>query len=116
MSGPLLNAQDGYVHIYKDNRVDDILRLYSQKQNSFSEAAGYRIQVLASTNRDRAYETENKFRYKYGQYRTYLTYKSPYFKLRVGDFTDKLEAYRFLQKIKNKYPGSFMVEEVVKMN
>ncbi len=111
-----INAQDGYVHIHKDNRIDQLLSLYSQQKNTLTEAQGFRIQVLASTNRDKSYETQNKVRYSYGQYRTYLTYKSPYFKLRVGDFTDKLVAYRFLQQIRDKFPGSFMVEEAVNLN
>ena len=108
-------AQDGYVIVHRDQKVDQLLQLYSQHHNSFSEKEGFRIQILASTMSDKAYATESDFKYKYGQ-NTYLTFKSPYFKLRVGDFTDRLEAYRFLQQIKSKYPGAFLVTEMVKLH
>ncbi len=106
-------AQDGYVNIQKDGRVDELLDLYSRHHNSFDEKPGYRLQIIASTNRERAYKAQSDFRYRYGQFKTYLTYKSPYFKLRACNFTDKLEAYRFLQKVKGKFPGAFLVEEPV---
>lgn len=110
-----ISAQEGNIQIIKDGRIDQLLDLYSRHENSFEEKPGYRIQILASTNRDKAYNTESDFKSNYGQFKTYLTFKSPYFKLRVCDFTDKLEAYRFLQNVQSKYPGSFLVEENVKL-
>ncbi len=108
-------SQDGYVIVHKDAKVDQLLDLYSRHHNSFDEKDGFRIQVLATTMRDKAYSTEQDFKFKYSQ-NTYLTFKTPYFKLRVGDFTDRLEAYRFLQEIKSKYPGAFLVTELVKLH
>ena len=108
-------AQDGYVNIQADGRIDQLLSLYSEHHNSFTEKEGFRVQILATTMRDKAYDAQKDFRWKYGAHQTYLTFKSPYFKLRVGDFTDKLEAYRFLQTVKSKYPGSFLVNETVKL-
>ncbi|MCB0502291.1 MAG: SPOR domain-containing protein [Bacteroidetes bacterium] len=115
MSVQAIHAQEGTIQVIKDGKIDQLLELYSRHHNSFEEKPGYRIQILASTNREKAYDTESDFKMNYGQYKTYLTFKSPYFKLRVCDFTDKLEAYRFLQKVQDKYPGSFLVEENVKL-
>jgi hypothetical protein len=105
-------AQDGYVKIHREYRVDQLLELYSKYHNSVKEKKGYRVQILTTTMRDAAYQTEKSFKAKYTE-KTYLTFKSPYFKLRVGDFPDYLSAYRFLQEIKSKYTESFLVFETI---
>lgn len=106
-------AQDGSVTIIKDSKIDALMEFYAQKHQAKEKAAGFRIQILAGTSRDKAYSTESKFRRDFPQHRTYLAYNSPYFKIRVGDFEDRLVAYRTLQQIKLKYPGSFLVEEKI---
>ena len=113
---PSASAQNGDIVIHQDVRIDDLLELYAAHVNAQEEEMGYRIQILAGTSRDEAYKVKANFSYKYGGYRSYLTYNSPYFKVRVGDFTERLEAYRFLQNIKSKFPGAFMVEQTVNLN
>jgi hypothetical protein len=105
-------SQDGYIKIHKEYRVDQIVELYSRYHNSVKEKKGYRVQILATTMRDKAYQTEKSFKANYTE-KTYLTFKSPYFKLRVGDFPDYLSAFRFLQEIKSKYTESFLVFETI---
>ncbi len=105
-------AQEGYVKIHSEYRVDQLLDLYSKYHNSVKEKKGYRVQILATTMRDKAFQTEKSFKSTYKE-KTYLTFKSPYFKLRVGDFPDYLTAYRFLQEVKNKYTESFLVFETI---
>jgi len=112
---PAVNAQQGEIVIHKDAKIDAFLDFYADHVNSFEEAPGYRIQILGGTSRDEAYKVRGKFKYQYSQYQTYLTYNSPYFKVRVGDFIERLDAYRFLQQIKPKFSGAFMVEEVVQL-
>jgi len=108
-------AQSGTIVIHKDNKIDRLLDFYSAHKNSIEEAQGFRIQIMAGTSRDKAYKAQSNFNYSYPQFRSYLEYNSPYFKIRVGDFTDRLSAHRFLQQVKTKYPGSFMVDEVVQL-
>lgn len=108
-----VEAQEGVVEIQKDSRIEALVNLYGEHHNSFNEKPGYRIQLVASTNRDKAYNAEAKFKSKYPQFSTYLAYTSPYFKLRACDFTDRLEALRFLYSIKGQFPSAFLVEQIV---
>jgi len=108
-------AQSGTIIIHKDTKIDRLLDFYAAHENSIEEMQGYRIQIMAGTSRDKAYKMQGNFNYAYPQFRSYLQYNSPYFKIRVGDFTDRLSAHRFLQQVKQKYPGSFIVDEVVKL-
>ena len=109
-------AQEGRIVIHEDEKLDQLVRFYSEYKQEKEEAMGYRIQILAGTSREKAYSIQGNFNYQFPDYASYLTYISPYFKVRVGDFTDKLEAFRFLQHLKSVYPGAFIVEEEVKLH
>ena len=41
---------------------------------------------------------------KFPQYRSYISYKAPAWRLRIGDFKTKREAQAALQRIKSVYP------------
>ena len=42
---------------------------------------------------------------RFPQYRTYVTYNSPYWRLRVGDFTTQSEAVEAAEEIKRAFPS-----------
>ncbi len=104
----------GNISVDQDFRIENVSKAYSEMQSIQKEKKGYRLQLISSSNQAKVSQLENDFTNKYGL-RAYTTYKSPNFKLRVGDFEDKLEAYRFLQKIKHKYSSSFIVEDLIEI-
>ena len=57
---------------------------------------GYRVQIISSNNAKSAKsEASSKARQsmsRFPQYRSYVTYSSPYWKVRVGDFQTSQEA------------------------
>ena len=42
-------------------------------------------------------------------YKTYLEYKAPYYKIQIGNFITKLEAFKVQREISKKYRGSYIV-------
>jgi hypothetical protein len=111
----VLHAQGEGIVVHKDDRIDRLMEIYTRSVQAREFSRGYRIQIMAGTSRDKAQKAQGNFDLQYPQYRSYLTYNSPYFKLRVGDFTERLEAFRFLQTIKNTYSGAFIVEDEVNL-
>jgi len=69
---------------------------------------GYRIQIYSGsqkqTAKDEAYARERKFKSRFPEYSTYISFNSPFWKLRVGDFTDRNEAEDALNEIKKGCP------------
>jgi len=53
---------------------------------------GYRVQAMSTSDRTKVLEAKAKILSSFPQYRVYLLYQAPYFKLRVGDFVDKESA------------------------
>lgn len=113
--GNTLSAQDGNVTFHQDVNLDGLVEFYSSHVRSHKLAPGYRIQILAGTSREKAHKVQRDFRIKYPAYDSYLTYHSPYFKIRVGDFTERLAAHRFLHEIESTFPGAFLVEEEIRL-
>lgn len=107
-------AQSSGIVIHKPAGLDRLMDFYTEQRRAVEETPGYRIQILAGTSRDKAYKTESDFKRANPGFPVYLTYNSPYFKIRVGDFTNRLTAYRNLMELRAVYPGSFLVEEAVR--
>lgn len=53
---------------------------------------GYRVQAMSTSDRTKVLDAKAKILSSFPQYRAYLLYQAPYFKLRVGDFVDKESA------------------------
>jgi hypothetical protein len=79
--------------------------------NVKSKSKGYRVQLYSGVDQDKAKSIRSKFLNEYGKdANAYIVYDPPNFKLRVGDFRTRLEAYRFLKKIKADFPSAYIVE------
>lgn len=75
---------------------------------------GFRIQLLATTDRTKVDESQSVFNSRYpGVYNGWSQAK-PYYRVRVGAFTSRSEATSFLQKIKKDYPDAYIVPDRVK--
>ena len=106
--------------VRKDVRLD----ILSQKQAEINKRTsmmtssglyrGYRIQVISTTNRDLANKVKSDVLSKFTDEKAYLTYNSPYFKVRIGNFITKDEAEKFRQQLSKLYPqGVYVVEDAV---
>ena len=73
---------------------------------------GYRVHLyMDSGNRARmnTQQEQEEFAEKYPDIPAYIVYEEPYFKLRAGDFRTRLDARRFLEKIRRDYPAAYIV-------
>ena len=69
--------------------------------------SGYRVQVLftsAKNGRALAQQRARKIALKYPQYRSYMTYVAPRWRLRIGDFKKYDQARSVANLIKRNFP------------
>jgi hypothetical protein len=97
---------------FKDPRVDILQKIYSRKAVDPNKK-NIRVQVAQALSRDEIFNAKAQFSARYPGITTYVKYASPNFKLRVGDFETKPEAFKFMQQIKPYFPMSFVIEEKV---
>lgn len=116
--GTLASAQDntltaantGGVKVVKDSRLDLLIK----KQIYINTLAirnqpGFRVQVISTNKRNEATEMKAKVMQLYPDYRTYLDYQAPYFKVRVGDFKNRDEAADLRDKLSSSFTGGVFV-------
>ena len=106
--------------IRKDARLDVLSDKQAEinKRTSMMTSSGlykgYRIQILSTTNRDQANKVKSEVLSKFTDQKAYLTYNSPYFKVRIGNFINRDDAEKFRQQLSKIYPqGVYVVEDAV---
>jgi len=105
-----------YVHYNVEPAVQTIQEDYVKTWSRVGEINGYRIQILAVTgaNSRSTAETERySFASRYPDIPSYLSYAEPYFRIRVGNFNTRLEAYKTLLDIQLNYPNAYIVPEKI---
>lgn len=95
---------------FKDPRVEVLQKIYSRKPVDPNKKI-IRVQVSQAPSRDQIFEAKAQFSARYPGIETYIKYASPNFKLRVGNFETKQEAFNFMKQIKTYFPYSFVIEE-----
>ncbi|MBR3557990.1 MAG: SPOR domain-containing protein [Bacteroidales bacterium] len=90
---------------------------YVNNWRKLGEINGYRIQVAAYSgvnSKSQAEAARNSFTNLFPYTKAYLSYNEPYFKVRVGDYCTRLQAYKELEIIKLTYPSAYIVPDKVK--
>lgn len=101
-------------NIVQDKRVNELVaRHIAMNELKRGKIKGYRVQIHFGAEKAKAMEVRTKFSTQYQNVPSYFDYQQPYFKVRVGDFRTKLEAYKLLQEISGEFSGAFIVSDEI---
>jgi len=103
-----INAQ---ISVTEDGAVRQLFNRYVSNNKSTEMVTGYRIQLIATTDRIKMEEEMARFVETYPEYTVDWMHSKPYYKLRVGAYTTKLEAFPSLYKIKEEFPGAYLAKD-----
>ena len=90
----------------------DITRLLDKKKDAWSNKkqltfSGYRVQVYMGNHqkqsKDEASQREANIKARHPEMMTYLTFSSPFWRLRVGDFRTHADALILANKLKSEF-------------
>lgn len=101
------------VAITPDEDVDRVLNLFSDVNEREDKVEGWRVQLLATTDRQQLETTERKFRADYPSVSVDWVHNKPYYKLRAGAFFTRQEAERLRQNLSEEYEGVYLVKDQV---
>lgn len=99
------------VEVKEDLPIDMMMRRYAEVNNSKAFIDGWRIQIMAKTDRQAIERAKEDFMLQFPGINVDWTHSKPYYRLRAGAFQTKLDAIRMIQEIKQKYPGAFPVKD-----
>ncbi len=120
----------GKVKIHQSPLIDSMMvsqlkhantHLMMDRNDSYIMGAGYRIQVFSDNNQRAAKaEAEAKQRVVQAAFPgmpTYVSFQSPFWKLRVGNYRTSEEAHAALRMLKREFPGwkeMYIINDVIK--
>ena len=84
---------------------------FSEANKARTYMPGWRVQVLATPDRQRLESVKQSFQYRYPSIPVDWVHSAPYYKLRAGAFTTKLEALRLKYILERDYPGIYLVRD-----
>ncbi len=76
---------------------------------------GYRVQIASfsgANSKTSAFNLRENFITDYPSVQAYIVFDEPNFKVKVGDFRTRLEAYAFLQQINDVYKGYIIRDNI----
>ncbi len=114
-------ADSSSVTIVKDPRIDLLVR----KQIEINEEStrdsrrfvpGWRIQVINSPDRGKVFTAKAKMLQEFPDWKPYLLYQSPNYKLRVGNFKTQEEAEEAVKQISREFPsGVYVIPDTIEL-
>ncbi|MDD4490006.1 MAG: SPOR domain-containing protein [Paludibacter sp.] len=97
----------GEVIFHQDKRIEQLIT--DNTTTSSVIVNGYRVQVFSSnaqrTAREEAFNLEQMLMGAYPDMNVYVSYNSPFWKVRIGDFHTLPEARKFSEELLNKFPA-----------
>ena len=104
-----LMAEEGVVILHQDSIMETLLvKKEATETNIAITAVGYRVQVYSNNNARKAkadaFELETKLNELYPDVKCYVSYSAPFWKVRLGDFSNYSEAVIFSQRVKKDLP------------
>lgn len=104
------------VTIDLEKEIDIVEKQYLDAWKKIKKIDGFRIQIVSFAGANSKVSTEKvaaQFAQQFPDIPYYKSYLEPNFRLRVGNYRTKLEAYKALQKISLAFPGAFVLKDQV---
>jgi hypothetical protein len=117
---PELGKSDsfGSIQVKQDERINSVISKHIRINESRKGVSGWRVQIYLGSGHD-AMNTANRmkedFSKQYPEYKVYLVYQAPFFKVRVGDFrkNDRTGALRLKKELEGKFKTPWIVEDLI---
>ena len=106
----------GSLNVNQDSRVETLLAKQRSLYHMDSSFSGYRIHVFMEIGNEalkHAQEVKRKFERSFPDIPIYLTYSEPYFRLRAGNFRNRVEAEKCLRRIKPRFKEAFVTADKI---
>ncbi|NJM15645.1 MAG: SPOR domain-containing protein [Bacteroidales bacterium] len=108
----------GQITIQQDDAIFKAVNDHLHKVSGRGSIPGYRIRIYSNSGsnaRELVNEQKSMFLQSFPDTPVYLEYDAPFFKLYVGDYRRKYEAYQLMSQLQNKFPSAFIVSSQINL-
>lgn len=112
----IVKTEEGNLTVYQNERLTKLLEIQKNKSKRQPYFDGYRIQVFSchSTLKYKAEIIRDSVRRLFPKHRVYMSLDLPDFKVRIGNFRNKYDAYKMLLEVKKHFPYAWKVRTKIK--
>lgn len=104
-----LTAQN--IQIKEDPLIAQMMDRFIKNNKATTTVDGWRVQVLATPDRQQLESARQVFQYKYPNIPIDWVHANPWYKLYAGAFKTKLEAIRLQYLLRRDYPSAYLVKD-----
>jgi len=105
----------GMSQIMEPAQITDLMerwRVYNVGNNK--EVRGFRVQILATTDRRQMETIQREYERRYPDYPVHFAHNEPYWYLKTGAFITNQKAQAFMKQLGKEYPSSIVVTDMIK--
>jgi hypothetical protein len=106
----------GTLNVDQDSRVERLMKKQRDVYAANNTMNGYRVQIFMEIGNEAIRHAESmkrKFTEAFPELPVYLSYDQPYYRLRVGDFRNRVEAEKYMRLIKPKFSLAFVTADII---
>ena len=105
--GLLHTTAEAQINLRESGNIGAMFDRFVQLNRATATVPGWRIQLLATTDRSKMESARQRFQSRYPNITVDWEDARPYYKLRAGAFATKLEAIRLLKILERDYPTAY---------
>jgi hypothetical protein len=116
VSAQITGFETGRLTIIQDDKIDSLIQIRKEVNKVYSNIYGFRIQIFMESGNEAVQKAEaviRMFKEQFPEIPAYLTFGQPYYRIRVGDFRNRIEAEGFLHQAMTSYNQAFVVKEKI---
>lgn len=105
------NAETGQIN----ELIDQLPETYKQ----IKKTNGYRIQFYSGLSLDDAQQMRTKVQIGLSakvKDKVFVTYTQPYYKVKMGNYTSRLEAYTVVKEVQKKFSNANVISDVISLS
>lgn len=113
-SSQIAAQNEGNVTIHQSDLANQLIKKHIKINKEMSGIPGYRVQIFSDSgnnSKSEARKAKAEFLKNNSDYNAYIVFEAPYYKVEIGDFIKRLKAEKCLKKVKDEYPGAFIISE-----
>ncbi|WP_430810406.1 MULTISPECIES: SPOR domain-containing protein [unclassified Carboxylicivirga] len=116
LSGSLQQSVEGQgaITIYDMNGVEELLTIQKEVNQRMDGVDGFRIQLfsgLGPTGKRNALRVKSKFLSRFPDYDVDVSFTSPNWRVRVGNYRHRHEALPLLNDLRELFPNCYIVKD-----
>ncbi len=97
------------IKISQNQEVDQVLNKIAASNKNINESKGYRLQVYVGNTKEGFLAAKSYLMNHYPELEIYESYSQPTYKIKAGDFLDRLEAEKYYASLRSKFTGTRVI-------